>query len=71
MYKFKRSSSEATLYTRTNHEGNFIIVSIYVDEIVDTGSSEKMMHGFKRKMIQRYEMIDLGILHHFLGIGVI
>ena len=70
MCKFKRSASEATLYTRSDGEGNQIIVSIYVDDIVFTGSSESMMNEFKREMMQRYEMTDLGLLHHFLGMGV-
>ena len=68
MCKYKRSSSEATLYTRTDHEGNIIIVAIYVDDIVYTGNSEKMIHEFKREKIQRYKMSGLGLLHHFLGI---
>ena len=34
-----------------------------------TGSSEKMMNEFKREMMQRYEMSDLGLLHY--GIGVL
>jgi hypothetical protein len=69
--KFERSASEATLYTRSDSEGGQIIISIYVDDIVYTGSSERMMTEFKREMMQRYEMSDLGLLHHFLGIGVL
>ncbi|CAN6545947.1 unnamed protein product [Malus baccata var. baccata] len=30
-----------------------------------------MMEEFKEEMMKRYEMTDLGLLHHFLGIGVI
>jgi cell pole-organizing protein PopZ len=71
MCKFKRSTSEATLYTRSDREGNLIIVSIYVDDIVYTGSSERMLSEFKREMMQRYEMTDLGLLHHFLGMGIL
>ena len=71
MYKFKRSTSEATLYTRSNREENLIIVSIYVDDIVYTSSSERMFNEFKREMIQRYEMSDLGLLHHFLGMRIL
>jgi len=67
MCKFKRSTSEATLYTRSDLEGNLIIVSIYVDGIVYTGSSERLLREFKREMMQRYEMSDLGLHHHFLG----
>jgi hypothetical protein len=69
--KFKRSTSEATLYTRSDLEGNLIIVSIYVDDIVYTGSSERLLSEFKREMMQRYEMSDLGLLHHFLGMGIL
>ena len=65
MCKFKRSTSEATLYTMSDREGNLIIVSIYVDDIVYTGSSERMFSEFKREMMQRCEMSDLGLLHHF------
>jgi len=71
MCKFKRSTSEVTLYTRSVQEGNLIIVSIYVDDIVYTGSSERMLSEFKREMMQRYEMSDLGLLHHFLGMRIL
>ncbi|KAI5348478.1 hypothetical protein L3X38_001365 [Prunus dulcis] len=68
---FKRSTSEATLYTRTDEEGKLIIVSIYVDDIVYTGNSNALLSEFKRDMMQKYEMTDLGLLHHFLGMGVL
>jgi len=71
MCKFKRSTSEVTLYTRSDLEGNLIIVSIYVDDIVYTGSSERLLSEFKREMMQRYEMSDIGLLHHFLGMGIL
>ncbi|CAL8136475.1 unnamed protein product [Prunus armeniaca] len=71
MCKFKRSISEATLYTRSDNEGGLIIVSIYVDDIVCTGNSERMLAEFKREMMQRYEMSNLGLLHHFLGMGIL
>ena len=71
MCKYKSSASEATLYTRSDGDGNQIIVSIYVDDIVFTGSSESMMNEFKREMMHKYEMTDLGLLHHFLGMGVL
>ncbi|KAI5333988.1 hypothetical protein L3X38_024121 [Prunus dulcis] len=71
MCKFKRSIIEATLYTRSDNEGGLIIVSIYIDDIVYTGNSERMHAEFKREMMQRYEMLDLGLLHHFLGMGIL
>ncbi|KAI5344202.1 hypothetical protein L3X38_012079 [Prunus dulcis] len=67
---FYRSPSEATLYTKVSTSG-ILIVSLYVDDIIYTGSSKEMMAAFKDDMMRQYEMTDLGLLHHFLGLGVL
>ncbi|BBH04495.1 multidrug resistance-associated protein 9 [Prunus dulcis] len=67
---FYRSPSEATLYTKMSTSG-ILIVSLYVDDIIYTGSSKEMMAAFKDDMMRQYEMTDLGLLHHFLGLGVL
>ena len=67
---FKRSPSEATLYTKTENSG-ILIFSVYVDDIVYTESSDTMFDKFKNDMMQHYEMTDLGLLHHFLGMGIV
>ncbi|KAI5319433.1 hypothetical protein L3X38_039141 [Prunus dulcis] len=69
-YGFHRSSSEATLYVRNKEGIGVLIVSIYVDDIVYTGSSTRMMEEFKTEMMCKYEMSDLGLLHRFLGMGI-
>ncbi|TQD88641.1 hypothetical protein C1H46_025773 [Malus baccata] len=68
---FKKSISEATLYTKYKGDTELIIVSIYVDDIIYTGNCQELMDVFKAEMMYKYEMIDLGLLHHFLGMGVI
>ncbi|KAM1578272.1 hypothetical protein ACFX1Z_039846 [Malus domestica] len=67
---FHRSPSEATLYIKATEAG-ILIVSLYVDDIIYTGSSAALMNEFKTEMMGKYEMSDLGLLHHFLGLGVI
>ncbi|KAI5320266.1 hypothetical protein L3X38_039974 [Prunus dulcis] len=67
---FKKNLSEATLYIKTSDTSGIIIVSLYVDDIIYTGSCPKMLEEFKQDMMQHYEMTDLGLLHHFLGMGV-
>ncbi|CAL2254853.1 unnamed protein product [Prunus armeniaca] len=67
---FKKSPSEATLYVKAE-DSDVLIVSLYVDDIVYTGSSSQMIEEFRRDMMEHYEMTDLGVLHHFLGMGVI
>ncbi|CAL8132939.1 unnamed protein product [Prunus armeniaca] len=59
---FKKSLSEATLYIKTNDTS---------DDIIYTGSCPKLLEGFKQDMMQHYEMTYLGLLHHFLGMGVV
>ncbi|CAL8135751.1 unnamed protein product [Prunus armeniaca] len=41
------------------------------DDIIYTRSSKALMMEFKTEMMRQYEMTDLGLLHHFLGLGVI
>ncbi|BBH01653.1 hypothetical protein Prudu_011986, partial [Prunus dulcis] len=42
-----------------------------LDDIVYTGSSQALLAEFKEDMMAKYEMTDLGLLHHFLGMGVV
>lgn len=68
---FKKSPSEATFYVKTSEASGILIVSLYVDDIVYIGSCSKLLEEFKNDMMQHYEMTDLGLLHHFLGMGVV
>nr|ABA95820.1 retrotransposon protein, putative, unclassified [Oryza sativa Japonica Group] len=66
---FAKSISEPTLYV--NKTGtDILIVSLYVDDLIYTGNSEKMMQDFKKDMMHTYEMSDLGLLYYFLGMEV-
>jgi hypothetical protein len=67
---FKRSKNELTLYV--NHQGNvnLLIVALYVDDLILTGSSTEMIEEFKKEMVKKYEMSDMGLLHYFLCIEV-
>lgn len=67
---FVKSKNEPTLYVKHAGNSDILIVALYVDDLVFTGNNEKMITDFKRDMMQRYELNDLGLLHHFLGIEV-
>ena len=47
------------------------LVAVYVDDIVLGGRSEAEMNAVKEELSQKFEMKDLGPLHHFLGVTVI
>lgn len=68
---FRRSNFEATLYIREDKYGNMLIVSLYVDDLLVTGSSEVQMKKFKAEMEINFEMSDLGEMHYFLGMEIL
>ncbi|KAL8166183.1 hypothetical protein V2J09_007682 [Rumex salicifolius] len=47
-----------------------MIVGVYVDDLILTGSNRKIIHNFKEEMKQKFEMSDLGLLSYYLGIEV-
>ncbi|KAL0539376.1 hypothetical protein IC582_023587 [Cucumis melo] len=66
----KRSGNEPTLYVKKGGKNDFIIVSLYVDDIIYTSSFKSLVAEFKSYMKNKFEMTDLGLLHFFLGLEV-
>jgi hypothetical protein len=56
------------MYTKVNHEGKILIVSLYVDDLIFTG--DLCVDDFKNTMKIEFEMTDLGLMKYFLGIEV-
>lgn len=67
---FEKSQNEETLFLKKNKEGNILIVSVYVDDLIYTGSDYSMMEEFKKSMQNEFDMTDLGKMRFFLGIEV-
>ncbi|XP_052486910.1 uncharacterized mitochondrial protein AtMg00810-like [Gossypium raimondii] len=67
---FQKCPYEYTLYIKGNSKGRFMVVSLYVDDVIFTGNDVKMLKEFQHSMMAEFEMTDLGELHHFLGIEV-
>ena len=68
-HDFKKSLSESTLYIR-NSNSDYIVVSLYVDDLFVTGNNPRMIDQFKAVMMKIFEMIDLGEMSYFLGMEV-
>jgi hypothetical protein len=49
---------------------NLIIVSVYVDDLLVTGSNKTQIQEFKAEMLDVFEMTDLGLMSYFLGMEV-
>ena len=48
--RFRRSENEATLYLKQNEDGLQLVVSLYVDDMLVTGSNVRLLVEFKMEM---------------------
>ena len=51
--------------------GELAVVGVYVDDIVVACKNEEKLKEFKRALCGKFDVKDLGKLHHFLGMKVI
>ncbi|KAD7117131.1 hypothetical protein E3N88_04399 [Mikania micrantha] len=66
---FHKCAQEQAVY-KLHKTGSILIVGVYVDDLIVTGSSERVIYEFKEKMKVVFEMSDLGKLSYYLGIEV-
>ena len=64
---FQNSPTESTLYVKRQGDV-FLIIVLYVDDMLLTGPNEAHIADFKADLNASFEMSDLGLLHHYLGI---
>ena len=68
---FHKCPYEHTLFIKVDDGGKMLIVCLYVDDLIYTGSNTAMFESFKKSMMAEFEMSDLGMMHYFLGIEVL
>ena len=66
---FKRCISDPNLYVQ-NFGTNILIVVLYVDDLIITSSQPTLIQNLKSDIQKQFEMIDLGLLHCFLGLQI-
>lgn len=66
---FKRSPSEHAIYCRGTGAER-LVVGVYVDDLIITGTSSNSINKFKVQMAEIFKMSDLGLLTYYLGIEV-
>jgi hypothetical protein len=62
-------SVDKTLFI-LNYDTDFLLVHIYVDDIIFDGSSHTLVSGFQEMMEKEFQMYMMGELTFFLGIQV-
>jgi hypothetical protein len=65
-----RCNYDNNVYTKRVN-GHLIILVIYVDDLILTGSDPKLINNVKSSLQNKFDMIDLGYLHYFVGLQVL
>jgi hypothetical protein len=68
-YGYVMGSVDKTLFT-LNHGTNFLLVQIYVDDIIFGGTSHTLVSRFREMMKSEFQMSMMGELTFFLDIQV-
>ena len=66
---FSKCSHDTAVYKK-NSNGKTLLVGVYVDDLIVTGSNNEDIIEFKEQMEKEFEMSDLGLLSYYLGIEV-
>ena len=69
-FSFERCPYEHAVYTKKEGD-NVLIVAVYVDDLLITGSDVEAVKKFKKQMSDTFDMSDLGKLSYYLGIEVV
>ncbi|GKC38976.1 zinc finger, CCHC-type containing protein [Tanacetum coccineum] len=65
----RKCNLEQAVYTKRSKTST-LIVGVYVDDLIITGTPRKEIDVFKSQMKDKFEMSDLGLLAYYLGIEV-
>lgn len=68
---FRRSCSEPTLYIKCQSTSEILILELYVDDLIVTGSNAASISSFKQDMMSSFQMRDLGLMNYFLGMEAV
>jgi hypothetical protein len=68
-HRYVTGSVDKTLFT-LNHSTNFLLVQIYMDDIIFGGSSHTLVSRFQEMMKSEFQMSMMGELTFLLGIQV-
>nr|GFB05827.1 hypothetical protein [Tanacetum cinerariifolium] len=65
---FQRGTIDQTLFIR-RQRGNFILVQVYVDDIIFGSSNPQLCREFEALMHEKFQMSAMGELNFFLGLS--
>ena len=68
---FEQTASDPCLYVHANSEREMFVVAVNVNDIILGGKNESILHQVEQELSKKFNMKDVGSLHHVLGVTVI
>lgn len=59
------------MYVKKEDDGSILFACLYIDDLIFTSNNPTMFEDFKKIMVQEFEITDIGLMAHFLGLEVI
>ena len=66
---YKKSSADECIFIKTAGK-NFVILAVYVDDVIPVSNNTQMMEEEKLKLMKKFEMVDKGPIHYVLGMVI-
>jgi hypothetical protein len=68
--EFIKCPHEYVIYVKIKKNDDILIVCLYVHGLIFIGNNPKMFEDFKQAMIKEFEMTNIGLISHYLGIEI-
>ena len=68
---FVQASSDPCIYRASSGKEPFLLLGVYVDDIVLATKTSARLEEVKKALAQKFDIKDMGKLHHFLGMKII
>ena len=69
-HKFKVNKVDKYIYVKKNTDKGYVIVYLYVEDILILGSNDHMIKSTKKMLTNKFDMKDLGVVDVILGINI-
>ena len=69
--EYKRTFADPCVYVRRFHDDKFIILLLYVDDMLIMGQDADMIQKLKRELSKMFDMKDLGSAKRILGMEIL
>ena len=70
-HSYTRSETDHFLYTKRAKDGSLMVLILYVDDMLIAGRNDYEIDALKKRLMDAFEMKDLGDANHILGMRII